>query len=237
VERLRIAFDARFAIGPEPSDTSPCPTVGSVGAKVPEAFVHSGCGVLPVGFPPPAIPLFPIRRHHYRRTMAKGEKRPLSGLCASAASMRTLKALAAPCTLRLAGRALQVSPRTTAGCPEPAVFQSAHSPVGVRAFPETRAHRAANRPGARKGLCSCVTLGLMSQRAISARTAYNCEMALEERCRCRCGGAYHGKRRKTVDRSDPHAAAFFCPCCGAPARPNFHPEGRPFDFKGFDGRS
>jgi hypothetical protein len=32
-------------------------------------------------------------------------------------------------------------------------------------------------------------------RALSARQAMSCEQATSKRCRCRCGGAYHGAAR------------------------------------------
>ena len=51
-------------------------------------------------------------------------------------------------------------------------------------------------------------------RALSARAAWNCEQALEERCCCRCGGKLHGAKRAFVSRNDPHATAFYCPTCG-----------------------
>lgn len=60
--------------------------------------------------------------------------------------------------------------------------------------------------------------------AISAISAYKCEQAIEGRCRCRCEGKLHGAKRKSVPRDDPHAAAFYCPCCGARARLNHRRE-------------
>lgn len=35
----------------------------------------------------------------------------------------------------------------------------------------------------------------MPDRALSARQAFNCETAREDRCSCRCGGALHGVNR------------------------------------------
>jgi hypothetical protein len=54
------------------------------------------------------------------------------------------------------------------------------------------------------------------KRALSARSAWNCEQALEDRCRCRCGGRLHGAKRQPgqVAMDDPHSAAFYCPACG-----------------------
>jgi hypothetical protein len=53
---------------------------------------------------------------------------------------------------------------------------------------------------------------------VSAKSAYLCENSIEKRCRCRCKGKLHGAKRKSVPRDDLHAAAFYCPCCGARAR-------------------
>lgn len=39
-------------------------------------------------------------------------------------------------------------------------------------------------------------------RALTAYQAVQCEQALEERCRCRCGGALHGAKRAGL-RYDP----------------------------------
>lgn len=39
-------------------------------------------------------------------------------------------------------------------------------------------------------------------RALTAYQAVQCEQALEDRCRCRCGGALHGARRPGL-RFDP----------------------------------
>jgi len=53
-------------------------------------------------------------------------------------------------------------------------------------------------------------------RQLSARQAAACETATSKRCKCRCGGAYHGAARVTEDElgllatDDPHRA-------GAPA--------------------
>lgn len=38
-------------------------------------------------------------------------------------------------------------------------------------------------------------------RRLSLRQAWNCETAVEERCRCRCGGLLHGARRATLTRA------------------------------------
>jgi hypothetical protein len=46
-------------------------------------------------------------------------------------------------------------------------------------------------------------------------SAYKCERSTQGRCQCRCGGKFHGANRKRVPRDDPHAAAFYCPCCGS----------------------
>src|SRR5947209_8384412 len=35
----------------------------------------------------------------------------------------------------------------------------------------------------------------MNERALSLRQAFNCEMAVESRCRCRCNGAAHGRSK------------------------------------------
>lgn len=35
----------------------------------------------------------------------------------------------------------------------------------------------------------------MNERALSERQAWACEYALEDRCRCRCGGKMHGAKR------------------------------------------
>jgi hypothetical protein len=44
-------------------------------------------------------------------------------------------------------------------------------------------------------------------RALSFRQAASCEAALSKRCRCRCGGAFHGTLREVGDlrQGDPHA--------------------------------
>jgi hypothetical protein len=44
-------------------------------------------------------------------------------------------------------------------------------------------------------------------RALSFRQAASCEAALSTRCRCRCGGAFHGTLREVGDlrQGDPHA--------------------------------
>jgi len=54
------------------------------------------------------------------------------------------------------------------------------------------------------------------KRKLSAVAAISCEMAIELRCRCRCGGKFHGAKRlpAKVGETDPHAPAFFCPTCG-----------------------
>jgi hypothetical protein len=39
----------------------------------------------------------------------------------------------------------------------------------------------------------------MSERALSLKQAFNCEIAAEPRCRCRCNGAAHGRRRTFVE--------------------------------------
>lgn len=46
-------------------------------------------------------------------------------------------------------------------------------------------------------------------RALSGRQAASCESAVTSRCRCRCGGAFHGANRvvEFLDADDPHAAA------------------------------
>lgn len=47
-------------------------------------------------------------------------------------------------------------------------------------------------------------------RALSRRQAQRCEDATMPRCKCRCGGAKHGKKRGEVDEAgvlvpdDPH---------------------------------
>lgn len=54
----------------------------------------------------------------------------------------------------------------------------------------------------------------MNERALSRKQAYNCEHALELRCRCRCGGKLHGANRvhwpealTTLPADDPHHIA------------------------------
>jgi hypothetical protein len=51
-------------------------------------------------------------------------------------------------------------------------------------------------------------------RALSATAAAKCEQATTARCRCRCGGAYHGAARYAepddaylLDADDPHLPA------------------------------
>jgi hypothetical protein len=61
-------------------------------------------------------------------------------------------------------------------------------------------------------------------RPLSAKSAYRCEYGIEGRCRCRCKGKFHGTKRKTARRDDPHEAAFYCPCCGAPRRLRYSSE-------------
>lgn len=44
-------------------------------------------------------------------------------------------------------------------------------------------------------------------RQLSFRVAQSCEWAIEERCRCRCGGKAHGRQRGLVAElrhTDPH---------------------------------
>lgn len=41
-------------------------------------------------------------------------------------------------------------------------------------------------------------------RSLTAYQAVQCEQALEDRCRCRCGGAYHGAKRPGLS-FDPEA--------------------------------
>lgn len=41
-------------------------------------------------------------------------------------------------------------------------------------------------------------------RSLTAYQAVQCEQALEDRCRCRCGGLYHGAKRPGL-RFDPEA--------------------------------
>ena len=48
-------------------------------------------------------------------------------------------------------------------------------------------------------------------KALSRRQAANCESATHPRCRCRCGGAFHGTKRgddtvffETLPPDDPH---------------------------------
>jgi hypothetical protein len=50
-------------------------------------------------------------------------------------------------------------------------------------------------------------------RALSFRQAASCEAALSTRCRCRCGGAFHGTLREVGDlrQGDPHALAGAAP--------------------------
>ena len=56
-------------------------------------------------------------------------------------------------------------------------------------------------------------------KPLSAASAYKCEWGIEKgRCLCRCEGKFHGAQRRKAPRDDPHAAAFYCPCCGAPRR-------------------
>jgi hypothetical protein len=59
---------------------------------------------------------------------------------------------------------------------------------------------------------------VQASKPLSAVSAYKCEHGIEERCRCRCKGKFHGAKRKAAPRDDPHAAAFYCPCCGAARR-------------------
>ena len=50
----------------------------------------------------------------------------------------------------------------------------------------------------------------MSARPLSERQARACEDADTSRCRCRCGGRFHGARRGAVDQlpaADPHRPA------------------------------
>jgi|SRR5580700_8510882 hypothetical protein len=59
---------------------------------------------------------------------------------------------------------------------------------------------------------------MKTARPLKDTSAYKCERATKgEQCQCRCKGKFHGARRKTVPRDDPHAAAFYCPCCGSSA--------------------
>lgn len=53
-------------------------------------------------------------------------------------------------------------------------------------------------------------------RAMRQDVAYKCEMAIEQRCRCRCGGKLHGAKRSPiqVEPDDAHAVAFWCSHCG-----------------------
>ena len=51
-------------------------------------------------------------------------------------------------------------------------------------------------------------------RALSATQAARCEAAANHRCRCRCGGAFHGANRWPARGSRPgpddvHATAFY----------------------------
>lgn len=56
---------------------------------------------------------------------------------------------------------------------------------------------------------------MTTTRSLGGISAYKCERSTEGLCQCRCGGKFHGARRKRVPRDDPHAAAFYCPCCGS----------------------
>lgn len=57
----------------------------------------------------------------------------------------------------------------------------------------------------------------MTQRALSFRSAQNCENAKHPQCKCRCGGAAHGKARITDTRElpldDPHSPSRECEIC------------------------
>lgn len=51
-----------------------------------------------------------------------------------------------------------------------------------------------------------MNLGKPLQRALSMRQAQQCENACNPRCRCRCGGTFHGKGRiRTQDSEAFHA--------------------------------
>lgn len=56
---------------------------------------------------------------------------------------------------------------------------------------------------------------MTTTRSLGGISAYKCERSTEGLCQCRFGGKFHGARRKRVPRDDPHAAAFYCPCCGS----------------------
>ena len=55
------------------------------------------------------------------------------------------------------------------------------------------------------------------KNALSLRAAQSCEHAIGPVCKCRCGGAMHGKARVLDTRSlpldDPHSPSKACPRC------------------------
>lgn len=69
---------------------------------------------------------------------------------------------------------------------------------------------------------------MKKMKALSIRVAQRCEDALEDACKCRCGGKLHGARRGKVMNlpfSDPHSPARDCPSCGGKGERKF------FDLK------
>src|SRR5271154_6543095 len=72
---------------------------------------------------------------------------------------------------------------------------------------------------------------MKTTRSLSGINAYNCERSIARGpCKCRCKGKFHGANRKKASRDDPHAAAFYCPCCGSFA-PLRHPRELRFDTR------
>ena len=69
-----------------------------------------------------------------------------------------------------------------------------------------------------KALCDMVlAMKVVTQarvRRMTVKAAWDCEQGIEGRCRCRCEGKLHGKRRTKVAADDPHAPAFYCLECG-----------------------
>ncbi len=51
-------------------------------------------------------------------------------------------------------------------------------------------------------------MGKDRKRSVESRQLYDCEWDLEKRCRCRCGGVFHGAKRLVnifrLSLSDPH---------------------------------
>ncbi len=65
-------------------------------------------------------------------------------------------------------------------------------------------------------------------RVLPYHQAHRCEHARSGRCRCQCGGAYHGAARMPVERlplDDPHSVKQRCYRCGGTGRVQFGGDG------------